>query len=248
MPSIRAQDRLILALDFPNDPANPRRIIERDDAVRLVDTLGDMVEVVKVGWALYLAGGQEVIQYMRKAGKRVFLDLKFGDIGETIRRLIAVAIRDGVEFTTVNTTFQTIRSAVDAAQGSNLKILTLTVLTSLDNSDLREQGIQMPVRDLVLYKTKKAKEAGCAGVVASGREARAIRAQVGDQFLIVTPGIRPSGQGADDHKRAATPAEAIDEGADYLVVGRPVTLSSDPKGITIRILEEMQAAFDTKYR
>ena len=244
--SIQARDRLIVALDFPNDPADPKRIIEPDDAYRLVETIGDTVETVKVGWALYLVGHNEVVQRLRHAGKRVFLDLKFGDIGETIRRLVAVAIRSGVGFTTVNTTFQTVRAAVDAAHDSALKILTLTVLTSMDDSDLQEQGISMSVRDYVLYKTRKAKEIGCHGVIASGHEASAIRELVGPDFLIVTPGIRPSGTTSDDHKRASTPTAAIDAGADYLVVGRPITLADDPRGVTDRILDEMQTAFDRR--
>ena len=244
--SMNARERLIVALDFPNDPAAPKRIIEPDDAYRLVDKLGESVEIVKVGWALYLVGHDTVVRGLRERGKRVFLDLKFGDIGETIRRLVAVAIRSGIEYTTVNTTFQTVRAAVDAARDSSLKILTLTVLTSLDDSDLREQGIQMSVEDYVLYKTKRAHEIGCHGVIASGREARAIRELTGPDFLIVTPGIRPSGEASDDHKRATTPTAAIEGGADYLVVGRPITLAKDPRGAANAILDEMQSAFDRR--
>ena len=244
--SIQARERLIVALDFPNDPTDPRRSIEPEDAYRLVDTLGDTVECVKVGWGLYLAGHDTVVRELRARGKRVFLDLKFGDIGETIKRLVAVAVRSGVELTTVNTTFQTIRAAVEAARGSSLQILTLTVLTSLDEADLREQGIGMSVQELVLHRAGKAQEVGCHGVVASGREARAIRDLVGPDFLIVTPGIRPGGAGDDDHKRASTPAAAIEAGADYLVVGRPITLAADPERVTGGILEEMQAAFDRR--
>ena len=244
--SIDAGERLIVALDFPNDPQDPRRSIEPEDAYRLVDTLGDAVKCVKVGWGLYLAGHDTVVRGLRERGKRVFLDLKFGDIGETIKRLVAVAVRGGVELTTVNTTFQTIRSAVEAARGSQLRILTLTVLTSLDESDLREQGIQMSVEELVLHRARKAQEVGCHGVVASGREARAIREIAGPDFLIVTPGIRPGGAGDDDHKRASTPAAAIESGADYLVVGRPITLAADPRRVADGILEEMQTAFDRR--
>lgn len=244
--SIQASERLIVALDFPHDPADPRRIIEPDDAYRIVDTLGDSVEIVKVGWALYLVGHNEVVKGLRERGKRVFLDLKFGDIGETIRRLVAVAIRSQVEFTTVNTEFQTVRAAVDAAQGSDLSILTLTVLTSLDEADLQEQGIEMSVKDYVLYKTRKAEESGCHGVIASGREAWAIREMVRPEFLIVTPGIRPSGSKPDDHKRSTTPTAAIEAGSDYLVVGRPITLSDDPRGAANAILDEMQTAFDRR--
>ena len=244
--SIQARDRLIVALDFPNDPRNPNRIIEPDDAYRLLDTLGDLVDIIKVGWALHLTGHLAVLKELRKRNKRVFLDLKFGDIGETIRRAVAVSIRDGVEFTTVNTTFQTLRAAVEAAHGSPLKILTLTVLTSLDEADLREQGIEMSVKDSVLYTTRKAEEIHCHGVIASGREACAIREQVGPEFLIVTPGIRPSGSKLDDHKRSTTPTAALEAGSDYLVVGRPITLSRDPRGAANAVLDEMQTAFDRR--
>lgn len=244
--SIQARERLIVALDFPNDPGNPTRGIEPEDAYRLADALGDTVQCVKVGWGLYLAGHDTVVQALRARGKRVFLDLKFGDIGETIRRLVAVAVRSGVELTTVNTTFQTIRAAVEAARGSPLRILTLTVLTSLDEADLREQGISMSVEELALYRARKAREVGGHGVVASGREARAIRELAGPDFLIVTPGIRPTGAGDDDHKRASTPAAAIDAGSDYLVVGRPITLADDPRGVASAVLEEMQTAFDRR--
>ncbi|MGQ0640593.1 MAG: orotidine-5'-phosphate decarboxylase [Gemmatimonadaceae bacterium] len=244
--SVQARQRLFVALDFPNDPKAPTRIIEPDDAKRLVEKLGELVDTYKVGWALYLVGHDEIVRWLRDQGKRVFLDLKFGDIGETIRRLVAVAIRNGVELTTVNTTFQTVRAAVEAAQRSQLKILTLTVLTSLDDSDLLEQGIGSSVEQHVLYKTKKAREIGCHGVVASGREARAIREATDSEFLIVTPGIRPAGSAADDHKRSCTPTDAILAGADYLVVGRPITLSKDPHAATAAILDEMQAAFDKR--
>ena len=244
--SIQARERLIVALDFPNDPRNPRRSIEPADAYRLVDTLGDTVSCVKVGWGLYLAGHDTVVRGLRERGKQVFLDLKFGDIGETIRRLVAVAVRSGVSLTTVNTTFQTIRAAAEAARGSSLQILTLTVLTSLDDSDLRDQGIEMSVQDLVLHRARRAREVGCHGVVASGREARAIREATGSDFLIVTPGIRPASAATDDHKRASTPATAIGNGADYLVVGRPITLADDPRGAASAIVEEMQTAFDQR--
>jgi orotidine-5'-phosphate decarboxylase len=243
---IEARERLILALDFPNDPENPDRLIESYDATRLVDHLGDLVSVVKIGWALYMAGGQDLIEPFVAKGKHVFLDLKFGDIGESVKRLVLVAARLGVSFITVNTSFDTVRAAVRAKGSSDLKILTVTLLTSLNEEDLRELGIPTSVPELVRYKARGAKDAGCDGVIASGREAALIREEVGGGFLVVTPGIRPTGAPHEDHKRAVTPAEAIGAGADYLVIGRPITKAPDPRAAAETILREMQGAFDLR--
>ena len=216
-----------------------------EDVDALVDALHDLIDIVKVGWPLYLAGGNEVIERLRRRGKRVFLDLKFGDISETIARLIAVAVEIGVSFTTVNASFQAIRAAVQSRGVSDLKILTVTLLTSLDASDLEQMGFPGDVDRYVKLKTLGARDAGCDGIIASGREARMIRELVPDhQFSIVTPGIRPGGLSPDDHKRAVTPEAAIKAGADYLVVGRPIVKAKSPSDATKAILEEMQRAFD----
>lgn len=239
---------MILALDFPADPLDQERLIEPIDAYNLIEQLNDLVDVVKVGWPLYMAGRREdLIAELRKRGKRVFLDLKFGDISETVKRLVAVALREKVSFITVNTSIQAVKAAVEARGDSDLKVLTVTMLTSLDKGDLEDLGLESTVDQFVLHKTRQALGAKCDGVVASGREAAAIRREVaGKDFLIVTPGVRPAGAGLDDHKRAVTPTAAIQAGADYLVVGRPITKASSPVDATKRILEEMQRAFDAR--
>ena len=201
---------------------------------------------MKIGWPLYMAGGQALIKEFLKKNKKVFLDLKFGDIAETVKRLVYVAVHEGVSFITVNTTFEGVRAAVQARGSSDLKILTVTLLTSWDETDLREIGFRSSVDEYVLYKTRQAREAGSDGVIASGREVAAIRETAGSDFLIVTPGIRPIGTRHQDHKRAVTPKESILAGADYLVVGRPITTETDPRQAAIRMIEEMQSAFDAR--
>jgi len=243
---VNASERLIVALDVPHDPQNPSRLIEPEDASYLVEQLGGIVSVFKIGWPLYMAGGQALPKEFVERGRKVFLDLKFGDIAETVKRLVLVAVKDCVSFLTVNTTIDAVRAALEARGGSDLKILTVTLLTSLDETDLREMGFAASVNDFVLLKTVRALEAGCDGVIASGMDVPAIRERVGEKFLIVTPGIRPLGMARDDHKRVATPTEAIKAGADYLVVGRPITRARDPRQAAPKILEEMQRAFDSR--
>ena len=243
---ICAEDRLILALDVPNDPNNPERLIEAEDAQQLVADLEGLVHFVKIGWPLYMAGGHPLIRDFLRKGKRVFLDLKFGDIAETVKRLIRVAVDEGVSFITVNTSFDAVRAAVQARGHSDVKILTVTMLTSWDETDLQEMGYSVSTADFVNYKTKRAIEAGCDGVIASGREAAAVRRLSPDGFLVVTPGIRATGAANNDHKRAATPTQAILAGSDYLVVGRPIAAAHNPRQAAVAILEEMQSAFDAR--
>lgn len=245
---IDAKNRLILALDVPNDQEHPDRLIEREDAVELVEKLEGLISFVKIGWPLYMAGGHAIITDFIQRGKRVFLDLKFGDIAETVKRLVRVAERDGVEFITVNASFDAVRAAVAArATGSKLKILTVTMLTSWNETDLRELGIvNTTAEQMARHKTSQAQKAGCDGVISSGREVKSIREIVGEDFLIITPGIRPAGARHDDHKRATTPTESIQAGADYLVVGRPIATAPDPVKAAHKILDEMQTAFDAR--
>jgi orotidine-5'-phosphate decarboxylase len=243
---IDARDRLILALDATNDPHDPDRLIEPDDARRMVDELGDLVTFVKIGWPLYMAGGPGVIRQFLDAGKRVFLDLKFGDIDETVKRLVLVAVRAGVSFITLNCGFSAVRAAVKVRGDAPLKILLVTMLTSWSETDLAEMGFQWTASEYVNFRTKRAIEAGCDGVIASGREVADIRSLAPPGFLVVTPGIRPSGAELDDHKRAVTPAASILAGSDYLVVGRPITTAPDPPRAMAAILAEMQQAFDTR--
>ncbi|PYN93948.1 MAG: orotidine-5'-phosphate decarboxylase [Candidatus Rokuibacteriota bacterium] len=243
---VNAAERLIVALDLPHH--DPDGMITVADARELVRLLGDTTTFLKIGWPLYMAGGHVLIKEFKDQGRRVFLDLKFGDIPETVRRLIQVAVRDGVDFLTLNTTFDAVRAAVEAAKGSPLNLLTVTVLTSADDRDLAELGARRSVADIALERARRAHEVGCQGIVSSGREARAIRDATGPDFLIVTPGIRPAGTSAEDHKRATTPGDAVRDGADYLVVGRPITRAPDPRAAALRLVEEMQRAFDARAR
>lgn len=246
MPKPKAAERLIIALDVPHDLKDPDAMIDVDDARTIVRMLGDTAAFLKIGWPLYMAGGQVLIKEFKDQGRRVFLDLKFGDIAETVKRLVHVAVHERVDFITVNTSFDAVRAAVAAAKGSDLKILTVTVLTSLDARDLAEMGQNVSVAELVLRKARLAQKAGCQGIIASGKEAAAIRTQAGPDFLIVTPGIRPAGVSHEDHKRAVTPGDAIRAGADYLVVGRPIVRARNPRETALKIIAEMQEAFDSR--
>lgn len=242
--TIDARDRLILALDFPNDPANPDRLMEPDDAFRLIDAVGDDLRIVKVGWPLYLSGGTPLVRELIARGVGVFLDLKFGDIAETVRRLVEVAVREKVAMLTLNSDFAAVRAAAAARGASRLQVLTVTLLTSLAEQDLRDMGIGLSVEEYVLHRARGALAAGSNGLIASGRESRKLRETFGREFTIVMPGIRPSGAAADDQRRTATPAEAIEAGADYLVVGRPICKATSPRAAARAILDEMQRAFD----
>lgn len=235
----QVRDRLILALDVPSAEAG----------IRLVEKIGESVSFVKVGLELFTAAGPEFVHRLRQQGKRVFLDLKFLDIEETVRRATAQVAMMGVDFLTVHANRKALTAAVrgrSQVPNSALKILAVTVLTNYDSQDLREMGIQHSVSDLVTARASLAAETGCEGVVASGEEPQAIRQRVGDKLVIVTPGIRPAGVETGDHARATTPAQAIAAGSDYLVVGRPIRDASDPRAAAEAILAEMQRAFDAR--
>jgi len=236
MVKISARDRLILALDVPS-------MAEADG---LLDRLHGHISFVKVGLELYTAAGPEVVKRIVERGMRVFLDLKFLDIEETVRRATNRVASMGVEFLTVHANRKALTAAVQGREGSSLKLLAVTVLTNFDGQDLREMGIQRTVQDLVTARALLATEVGCDGVVASGEEASAIRKKVGPHFAIVTPGVRPTGKGVDDHARATTPTQTIASGADYLVIGRPIRDAADPSVTVAAILAEMQAAFDAR--
>lgn len=223
-------------------------MIEPADATRMVNELDDLVSFVKVGWALYMAGGNAVVREFVNRGKRVFLDLKFGDIDETVRRLVLVAVDQSVSFITLNAGFSAVRAAVKARGNSQLKILLVTMLTSWNENDLAEMGFKLSASEYVNFRTKGAIAAGCDGVIASGREVAEIRQVSPPGFLVVTPGIRPAGAGHDDHKRAVTPAASILAGSDYLVVGRPITTAANPRQAAATVLQEMQQAFDARSR
>ena len=244
---IHAAERLIVALDQPHSPSRPDQMIDVRDALEIVDKLDGLVSFFKVGWPLYMAdGGHAVARDLVRKGKRVFLDLKFGDIPETVKRLVRVAVDDGVSFLTLHANIQAVRAAVDVRGASELKVLMVTLLTSLDETDLEQLGIGRSVREYVRHWAERALEAGGDGVICSGREAGSVRSLAPARFLVVTPGIRPAGLQAEDHKRPATPGEAIAAGADYLVVGRPIVRAEDVRAVARQIISEMQEAFEAR--
>ena len=228
-----ANRRLIVALDVPSV----------DKARALVKMLGDSVGVYKIGLELLFSGGLALAEELAGHGHAVFVDAKLLDIEATVERATAAIARMGVTFLTVHALDEkTLRAAVRGRGDGPLKLLGVTVLTNLSDSDLVEQGIDHPLREVVLHRAKLAKEAGFDGVIASGHEAGSIRQCTGADFLIVTPGVRPQGAPAQDQTRAVTPAQAIEAGADYLVVGRPITRASDPRAAAEAIVAEIAAA------
>ena len=236
MSKIAARDRLILALDVPSSAA----------ADRLLDHVDDQIGFVKIGLELYTAAGPQMVERVIDRGKRVFLDLKFLDIEETVRRATARVAAMGVDLLTVHANRKALAAAVQGRGTSSLKLLAVTVLTNFDSQDLRDMGIQHSVQELVSARALLASEVGCDGVVASGEEAGVLRPKVGPRFLIVTPGVRPAGKGVDDHARVTTPTQTIAAGADYLVIGRPIRDAADPAAAAAAILREMQEAFDAR--
>lgn len=227
------RDRLIVALDVP----------QVDDARRLVATLGDAVTFYKVGMELQFApGGMAYARELIDGGKRVFLDSKLFDIGATIERAVANIARMGVDFLTIHANAPTLRAAAAGRGSSDLKLLGVTVLTSMGPEDLADLGFgDMSVEDLVLKRAGQAVEAGVDGVIAAGAEAARLRA-AHERLTIVTPGIRRQSDALGDQKRAMSPAQAIRAGADHLVVGRPISRADDPRREAELIQEEIGAA------
>ena len=232
MSLIAPRDRLIVALDVPTV----------GEAEKLVERLGDSVSFYKVGLQLVFAGGLAFAERLAQSGKRVFLDVKLLDIDNTVAGAIASIARKGMTFVTVHAYPQAMRAAVGARGGSSLKLLAVTVLTSMGEQDLTDAGYSGPINSVVALRAADARVAGMDGVVASPAEAATVRAIVGPGIAIVTPGIRPDGVSAGDQKRIATPAAAIRAGADYLVVGRPITAAADPKRAAEAIVAEIAAA------
>lgn len=230
---IPTQDRLIIALDLPTVA----------DARAMVDRIGSAGSFYKIGYQLMPVGGIDLARELSDAGRKVFLDFKFHDIGATVERGVRSVVRLGGDFLTVHAEPDVLKGAIDGrGDDRRLKILGVTVLTSLTQASLAESGIAMKLEDLVLHRAEFAAKAGADGVVASAREAAAIRARFGDALLIVTPGVRPVGASADDQKRIVTPAEAIRAGADHLVVGRPIVGAKDPAAAARAITAEIAAA------
>lgn len=230
-----AKDRLIVALDFDS--------CEKMKA--LVAELEGLVSFFKVGIELQLSEGMSPVNYLVSKGKKVFLDLKYFDVPETVERAVRRAASKGVAFLTVHGNRRNIEAAVRGRGKADLKLLSVTVLTSLDADDIQDMGYQCSVEKLVLHRAQKAAEAGCDGVIASGQEAAQIRRLLRDRLLIVTPGIRPQGSPSQDQKRVVTPREALLGGADYLVVGRSITSDPHPGEAAQRVVAEMQEAFSS---
>ena len=224
-------DQLIIALDFES----------AREASELVTTLGDAAGFYKVGMELFAVAGMDYVRCLVDSGKQVFLDMKYYDIGETVRRAVAVAAKSGATFLTVHAVGQVMRAAVEGRGDSPLKLLAITVLPSLDQQDLQEMGHDCTVSELVARRVRQAMEAGVEGVVASPLEARAIREIAGPGAILVTPGVRSAGAAKGDQKRVATPAQAIRDGASHLVIGRQVTRAADPVAALAAIRAETAA-------
>jgi orotidine-5'-phosphate decarboxylase len=230
--NIPPRERLIVALDMP-DVAQ---------AQKLVDEIGDGVSFYKVGMELAYGGGLEFVTRLVASGKQVFLDLKLHDIPNTVERAVAQVARLGATFLTIHAYPQTMRAAVAGRAGSKLKLLGVSVLTSCDDADLKDAGYAYGVSALVAKRGAQAQAANVDGLVASAAETAMLRARLGDDLLLVIPGIRPAGAEVGDQKRVATPAQAIRDGADYLVVGRPVTQAPDPRAAAQAIAAEIADA------
>lgn len=224
---------LIIALDVDSTA----------EALELVDRIGAATSFYKVGFELYAAGGMEFVSQLASFRKRVFLDLKLFDIGETVKRAThKICQSEAVTFLTVHGSRPVMKAAVEGRGESKVKLLGVTVLTSFDQEDLADLGYPVPVSDLVELRVKKALESGIDGVVCSPLEVARVRVVGGEELKIVTPGVRSAGASSGDQKRVATPEEAIRAGADYLVIGRQVTRAADPRAAIAEILEEIRGA------
>ena len=221
--------RLFVALDLPSVA----------EAEAMVETLGDSIDSYKIGLQLLPIGGVEFGQRLKARGKNIFYDFKLHDIGATVEKATRSIASLDADLLTVHARPDVMRAAVAGKGSSSLKILGVTVLTSLDRQALRDIGYNDNAENLVMRRVDQALKAGIDGVVSSPLEAAAIRANVPESFLVVTPGVRPAGADAGDQKRVATPASALSGGASHLVIGRPITQAKDPKQAAIRICQEM---------
>lgn len=227
-----ARDRLIVALDLPS----------LAEAERLVAALGDAVSFYKIGMQLAFAGGLDLVGRLAAQGKRVFLDMKLLDIDNTVYGAVKSIAALGATFTTIHAYPDAMRAAVAARGNERLGLLGVTVLTSMDDADLAEAGYARTAAELVVARARTAAAAGMDGLVCSPQEASQVRGVVGPDLAIITPGVRPAGTGVGDQKRVMSPAEAIRAGADYLVVGRPVSQSNEPRAAAEALIAEIETA------
>ena len=227
-----ARDRLIVGLDIPTV----------GEAEAIVKTLGDDVLFYKIGYQLAFAGGLEFARDLAADGKKIFLDMKLLDIDNTVAKGVENIAKMGMSMLTLHAYPKAMKAAVEAAQGSGLCLLGVTVLTSMDEEDVIDAGYQCDPRTLVLRRAAQARDAGMGGIVCSAEESTAVRDIVGADMAIVTPGIRPAGSEAGDQKRVMTPYDALKAGSSHLVVARPIVKAADPKAAARAILDEMLTA------
>ena len=226
-----ADDRLIVALDLPTVA----------EAERLIARLGSAVSFYKIGYQLAFAGGLELARDLKADGTNVFLDMKLLDIDNTVAKGVENVVAMGVDMLTLHAYPKAMRAAVEAARGSSLCLLGVTVLTSMDETDLVDAGYEYDPYTLVLRRAEQARNAGMGGIVCSANEAAAVRKVIGPDMNIVTPGIRPAGADAGDQKRVMKPSSALAAGATHLVVGRPISAAADPVSAAHAIVNEMKA-------
>jgi orotidine-5'-phosphate decarboxylase len=212
------------------------------DAEAIVTRLGDSVSFYKIGYQLAFAGGLSLAQELVQDKKKVFIDLKLHDIGNTVAKGVESVAKLGATFLTVHAYPQTMHAAVDARKGSLLRILAVTVLTSYDDADLAAAGYDFTVKELVAERAAQARDIGIDGLVCSAEEAASLKPQIGEGMVLVTPGIRPAGADKGDQKRIMTPAAAIAAGADHLVIGRPILAAPDPRQAAESIVAEIASA------
>jgi orotidine-5'-phosphate decarboxylase len=229
---IKAVDRIIVALDVPT----------KEKAISLVGTLRGQISLFKIGLQLYTAGGPEIVRAVSAQGVKVFLDLKVYDIPNTVAKAVESAAGLGVQMFTIHLSggSEMIRAAT-AAKKNGMSILGVTVLTSVDETTLREIGIQGETSEQVLRLAQLGASCGIDGLVASAHEVQMLRAEFGPEFKIITPGVRPSWSEAIDQKRVTTPRQALEAGADYLVIGRPIVADPNPREAVAKILKELSA-------
>lgn len=230
---IPTQERLIMALDLPS----------MEKAKALVELLGDSVHFYKVGMELFMTGDYfELIAWLKAHNKKVFVDLKFFDVPETVGRAIRALSKVGVEFATIHGNNAIMESA--AKEKGNLKVLAVTALTSLDRGDLDDLGFKCDIKALVTSRARRALELGCDGVISSGLEVSALRDQLDNKLLVISPGIRPvENRPSDDQKRVVTVTQAFNNGADYIVVGRPIRDAAAPYSAAQEIQSQISAVF-----